>query len=168
MGLTPVPCDRPAATAPSCVAGPRSAERHGVDSSPACASAPVDADATAVAADRDSRRPAPRCVESGSPALIATTAAHLADRFSAYELAWCECRRDLRPTIQTPAHAANAQTSASVRWTPSPPAPVGFVASAPDRTAQPARDALGAVRSLHPCLCPRKQFAGSPDDNHNL
>jgi hypothetical protein len=38
-----------------------------VDSSLACASAPVDADATTVAADPDSRRPVSRCAESGSP-----------------------------------------------------------------------------------------------------
>jgi len=45
---------------------------HAADSSPACASAPGDSDATTVAADRDSPRRAPRSAESDSPASVAT------------------------------------------------------------------------------------------------
>src|SRR5579859_7277820 len=63
----PVPCGPPDATALSSAAGLRSVGRHAADSSPACASAPVDADATTVAADRDSRRSAPKSAESGPP-----------------------------------------------------------------------------------------------------
>src|SRR5204863_2400220 len=116
--------------------------RHAADSSLACASAPVDADATTVAADRDSRRPAPRSAESDSPTLTAVIAGHLVDRFSACARAWCESRPDPRSTTQTLARAANARTNASVRWTPCPlPRGLDFAASVPGRTARPARDA---------------------------
>src|SRR5579864_1403176 len=98
MRLTPVPCDRPASTTPSCAAVLRSAAPHAVDSSPVCASAPVDADATTVAADRDSPRLAPRSAESALPSSASTTAAHPADPSSACVLVWCGSRR--RPDPQ--------------------------------------------------------------------
>ncbi len=63
---------RPAGrTALSYAAALRSVPPHATDSSRACASAPVDADATAVVANRDSLRPAPGSAESGFPSTIA-------------------------------------------------------------------------------------------------
>src|SRR5215469_15594029 len=96
----------PPATKPPCVAGLRSVAQRATDSSPACASAPVDADATAVAAGPDSLRPVPRPSGSGLPSSAAISVAHLVDPSSACALASCESPRDLRSTTQTRARAA--------------------------------------------------------------
>src|SRR5262249_13403013 len=149
-------------------AGLRSEEPRATDSSLACASAPSGADATAVAVDHGSLHPAPRYVESDSPTATAVSVAHPDNPSFACALAWCGSRRHLRSTTQTPTRAADARTSASAHSTPFPLVPLDFPASVPGRTAPPARDALGAVRSVLPCRYRRKQFVGSPDENHTL
>src|SRR5207248_849151 len=133
--LTPVPCGLPAATTPSCVAGLRSMRPHATDSLLACASAPNDADATAAAACPDWPRPEPRSAENDPPSSAAATTAHPADRSFACAPAWCGSRPHPRSTTQTASHAANARTSASVRWIPSPHAPSDLALAACDRTA---------------------------------
>src|SRR3954449_6407969 len=158
----------PPPPAPSCVASLRSVRPHATGSSLACASAPNDADATAVAADRDWRRRVPRFGESGAPSSTVVTAAHPGHRSSACALASCGSPRRHQSTTQTATPAATARTSASARWIPSPHAPSVLALAACDRTAPLLRGGASAVRLVRPYRYLLTQFAESPDDNHNL
>src|ERR1700691_4824330 len=136
------------------------------DSSLGCASAPIDADATAVVADRDSLRPVPRFAESGLRSAVAATTAHPVDPFSASVPVWHGSRLRPRSTTQTATRSADAQTSVRARWLPSPLA--RSVPGARDNTARLLRAESAAVPRTPRFLCPQMQFAESPDDSHNL
>src|SRR5579864_3022499 len=96
-------------------------------------------------------RPAPRSAETGSPASVATTAAHPADPSSLCAHVWCGSRRDPRSTTQTATRRAAARTSVSAHWTPSPPELSDLALAACDRTAPPLHGEASAVRSVHRC-----------------
>src|SRR4029077_20617304 len=115
---TPGPGDRPAATALSCAAVLHLGTQRAADSSPACASAPVDADAIGVVEGRGSPNPAPRTAGNALPSSTATTAAHPADPSSACAPAWCGSQPRSQSTVRTATRPASARTNASARWLP--------------------------------------------------
>src|SRR5512132_1440352 len=168
MRSTPVPRGRRLATMPSCGEGRRSEQPHAADSSPAFASAPNDGGATEVGADPGWPHRAPRLAETGSPASVAVTAAHPADRSSASAPASCESWLHLRSKTGTATPVANAQTNASARSLPYPLERSRLAVEVHDRTAQLRPGEAIVVRPVHRCLCPQKQFAGCSDDSHNL
>ena len=101
--------------------------------------------------------------KSGLRSAVAATTAHPVDPFSASVPVCYGSRLRPRSTTQTATRSADAQTSVRARWLPSPLAP--SVPGARDRTAQLLPGDSAAVRRTPRFLCPKTQFAGSPDDS---
>jgi len=107
MRSTPVPCDPPVATTPSCAADLRSVRRRATDSSPRThlhqsTPMPRQLPQITVTQIRGKRFSNINCNNS---------CAHRADPSSVSSLAWCGTRRDL--PAQTPTRAAASRTGAS-------------------------------------------------------
>src|SRR6476661_7626196 len=111
------------ATAFSCSGDLRSGPPLATGSSSACAPAPGGADATTVAANRDSPNSVHRSVESHPSVAGAQCVVRPGDRSSACVPAFCGSQRRPQSTIQSSVPPAVPRTSAHAHWLPSPRAP---------------------------------------------